>query len=143
MGHGKTGNKGTAALGRPPCLAWRFPVHLEGHRFRFSEVENCCFVVQAQNRCRLCQNGIPARFCFVSFGVCIGLAFSYFVSNVGICFWEETFPCTLICTICLFKLVGNFKTRQSVPYAGISAAISETYLKKSNRAIRQGVFSVK
>lgn len=56
---------------------------------------------------------------------------------------KKTFPCALICTICLFKLAGNLGTRQSVPWAGISAAASETYLNKSNTAIRQGVFSVK
>lgn len=91
-------------------------------------------MIQAQNYCHLCQNGIPAWLCFVSFDVCIGLAFSYFVSSVSICFWEESFALTS--AICLFKLVGNFKILQSAPYASISAAISVTDFqrKSSNRA---------
>lgn len=62
-----------------------------GYRHLIFKKLNGSFVIQIPNCCHLCKSGILAWFCFVSFSVCIGLAFSYFVSCVSICFWEESF----------------------------------------------------
>lgn len=119
--------QGDTALRHPPCPS-ASPLTGRDTDLVFQKW-NCCCVIQAETCCHLCRNGIPAWFCFVSFGVCIGLASSYFASNVSICFWEETFTYSSICTICSFKLVGSLKPLQSVPCASISPAISETYFR--------------